>query len=199
MQVTYQGSVIFKDHFHLTKNEMPTAIGKIIGLIKFHFSKETSGRRTWNIMVGQICPSSPTLASPDLNHHDVETMFMYQCSKNPKWMLMDGKTCSHLCDGIFFQINPMWFEVVHFSLKKKTIFPTHKEATHPSVHLMKARGTWSSSTEEWTTLCSHLSRSVWVVLITHGLHLSTTILHRNADLQNSASTHEYAPNVCSGR
>lgn len=195
MQVTYQGSVIFKDHFHLTKNEMPTAIGKIIGLIKFHFSKETSGRRTWNIMVGQICPSSPTLASPDLNHHDVETMFMYQCSKNPKWMLMDGKTCSHLCDGIFFQINPMWFEVVHFSLKKKTIFPTHKEATHPSVHLAKARGTWSSSTEEWTTLCSHLSRSMWVVLIT----LSTTILHRNADLQNSASTHEYAPNVCSGR
>lgn len=199
MQVTYQGSVIFKDNFHLTKNKMPTAIGKIIGLIKFHFSKETSGRRTWNIMVGQICPLSPTLASPDLNHHDVETMFMYQCSKNPKWMLMDGKTCSHLCDGIFFQINPVWFEVVHFSLKKKTIFPTHKEATHPSVHLAKARGTWSSSTEEWTTLCSHLSRSMWVVLITHGLHLSTTILHRNADLQNSANTHEYAPNVCSGR
>lgn len=195
MQVTYQGSVIFKDHFHLTKNKMPTAIGKIIGLIKFHFSKETSGRRTWNIMVGQICPSSPTLASPDLNHHDVETMFMYHCSKKPQ---MDANGWKNLFSSLWryiFQINPMWFEVVHFSLKKKTIFPTHKEATHPSVHLVKARGTWSSSTEEWTTLCSHLSRSMWVVLIT----LSTTILHRNADLQNSASTHEYAPNVCSGR
>lgn len=115
---------------------------------------------------------------------------------------MDANGWKNLFSSLWryiFQINPMWFEVVHFSLKKKTIFPTHKEATHPSVHLAKARGTWSSSTEEWTTLCSHLSRSVWVVLITHGLHLSTTILHRNADLQNSANTHEYAPNVCSGR
>lgn len=80
---------------------MPTAIGKIIGLIKFHFSKETSGRRTWNIMVGQICPLSPTLASPDLNHHDVETMFMYHCSKKTQ---MDANGWKNLFSSLWLYI-----------------------------------------------------------------------------------------------
>ena len=43
-----------------------------------------------------------------------------------------------------FSDNPMGFEVVHFSLKTKTIFSTHKETSHPSVHLMKIWATWFS-------------------------------------------------------